>query len=228
MYYTVHWNALKQLEQNNPINILLPNSWNCFPICLAKVESFGPISRDDRHLPGRHQQHQKKDTNMAATQDMPPPGGFPSTIRYARYLPSRGPSGALILTGTLAITGYGWYWLSKSHAERRELRREKAWSRIALVPFLQAETDRDLVRRLQGAKNREAQVMSNVKDWAPLDLKAPVQGLGKRGSRDSEAAEPVYHTKAYVAPSVLFLPPTTTIGAQWWRGTKLFSKVFYL
>ncbi|KAF5322789.1 hypothetical protein D9619_000608 [Psilocybe cf. subviscida] len=47
----------------------------------------------------------------------------------------------------------------------RELEREKAWSRIHLVPMLLAEADRDEYRRTEASKAREAEVMKNVKGW---------------------------------------------------------------
>jgi hypothetical protein len=50
-------------------------------------------------------------------QDMPP--HMPQTIRYKRYLPNRGPSGAVIFLSAFAVMGYGWYWVAKSNAERR-------------------------------------------------------------------------------------------------------------
>ncbi|KAJ3086955.1 hypothetical protein HK102_012108 [Quaeritorhiza haematococci] len=157
-------------------------------------------------------------------QDLPPPGGFPETIRYQRYLPKRGPSGLTMFVAMFGIMGYGWYWVAKSNAERRELRREKAWARINLVPLLQAETDRDLVRRLEAAKRREAEIMQDVPDWQAMDLKAKVPGIGKYGAKDPNAAEPVYHTDRYVQPNLVFIPPEDKVPAQWWRGTKVFLR----
>jgi NADH dehydrogenase (ubiquinone) 1 alpha subcomplex subunit 13 len=52
-------------------------------------------------------------------QDLPPEGGFPGTIRYQRYLPSRGPSGLVLFSGMLGIMAYGWYWLSLTNQEKR-------------------------------------------------------------------------------------------------------------
>jgi NADH dehydrogenase (ubiquinone) 1 alpha subcomplex subunit 13 len=46
-----------------------------------------------------------------------------------------------------------------------ELQREKLWTRIHLIPLLQAETDRDNYRREQGIKADEARVMQNVEGW---------------------------------------------------------------
>ena len=47
----------------------------------------------------------------------------------------------------------------------RELQREKAWSRIHLVPLLMAESDRDTYRRQQAALAREKEIMKDVKGW---------------------------------------------------------------
>ncbi len=40
-------------------------------------------------------------------QDLPPQGGFPSQFNYKRNLPSRGPSGALLLAGVTGIILFG-------------------------------------------------------------------------------------------------------------------------
>ena len=47
----------------------------------------------------------------------------------------------------------------------RELRREKVWSRLHLVPLLLAEGDRDAYRRRLAALEREKEIMKDVKDW---------------------------------------------------------------
>ena len=60
-----------------------------------------------------------------------------------------------------------------------ELAREKMWSRIYLIPVLQAEEDRDLVRRYYADKAREKALL---------------------GSETS-----VYHSDRYVALPVLLL-----------------------
>ncbi|KAJ3100778.1 hypothetical protein HDU97_001949 [Phlyctochytrium planicorne] len=165
------------------------------------------------------------DARAAIRQDMPPSGGF-ETVQFKRILPGRGPSGLVIILGTFGVMAYGWHWLSQSNAERRELRREKAWSRISLVPLLQAETDRDLVRRLESVRGQEAEIMKNVEGWKPMDLKAPVRGVGKQGSLDYHQAEPVYHTERHVKPTFIFLPDELghRIDPQWWRGSKMFIK----
>ena len=49
--------------------------------------------------------------------------------------------------------------------EKRELQRERLWSRIYLTPLLQAESDRDNYRRRVAGRAREAEIMKDVKDW---------------------------------------------------------------
>ncbi|KIL00515.1 hypothetical protein PAXRUDRAFT_29762 [Paxillus rubicundulus Ve08.2h10] len=97
---------------------------------------------------------------------MPPPGGF-EAVKYKRNLPFRGPGGLAILGAVAAVCAYGFYRVGKGNLERRELQREKVWSRIHLVPLLLAEGDRDAFRRQQAALEREKEIMKEVKDWEP-------------------------------------------------------------
>ncbi|KAJ1896229.1 hypothetical protein GGI01_002716 [Coemansia sp. RSA 376] len=97
-------------------------------------------------------------------QDMPPKGGF-SSIRYERRLPKRGPSGVAMFAICGAVMGYGWYRLYLGLDERRELDREKIWSRIHLTPMLLAETDRDEYRRNHAAVEREREIMKDIPGW---------------------------------------------------------------
>lgn len=46
-----------------------------------------------------------------------------------------------------------------------ELGREKIWARLHLTPLLEAESDRDLVRRQLAAEERERVLMTDVKGW---------------------------------------------------------------
>lgn len=47
----------------------------------------------------------------------------------------------------------------------RELKRERAWSRINLIPLLMAESDRDVYRRDQANLKREKEIMKDVDGW---------------------------------------------------------------
>ena len=47
----------------------------------------------------------------------------------------------------------------------RELKRENAWSRIHLIPLLEAENDRDKYRRAVAEKTVEGAIMQRHKGW---------------------------------------------------------------
>ena len=46
-----------------------------------------------------------------------------------------------------------------------ELKRERAWSRIHLIPVLMAEADRDAYRRHEALVAREKEIMKDVPGW---------------------------------------------------------------
>lgn len=54
---------------------------------------------------------------------------------------------------------YGWYKLTIGIHEQHELAREKMWARIHLTPMLQAEEDRDQLRRYLADQAREKELM---------------------------------------------------------------------
>lgn len=60
---------------------------------------------------------------------------------------------------------------------RRELQREKAWSRIHLVPLLLAESDRDVYRRDYAALEREREIMKDVPGWEVRFCSPPLYHL---------------------------------------------------
>ncbi|EJT75400.1 hypothetical protein GGTG_05337 [Gaeumannomyces tritici R3-111a-1] len=91
-------------------------------------------------------------------QDMPPVGGY-GAVQYKRNLPSPGFRGAQLLVGVGLVMTYGWYKLAKGMREQNELAREKMWARIHLIPVLQAEEDRDLVRRHLADQARERELL---------------------------------------------------------------------
>ncbi|ORX37617.1 GRIM-19 protein [Kockovaella imperatae] len=118
------------------------------------------------------------------TQDMPPKGGY-ANVPYKRNLPVRGVSGAVIMGTTALICSYGFYKMGQANIEKRELEREKKWSRIWLLPLLQAEMDRDIYRREQAALAREKIIMSDVPGW--------------------EAGKSVYNTQRYVPKQIVVM-----------------------
>lgn len=82
--------------------------------------------------------------DMPIVQDGPPPGGFPA-VRYARRVPSTGPSGLTLFAVTGSLMMWGLYQVGQSNKERRAVKAEGLEARVALLPFLQAEEDRRCV-----------------------------------------------------------------------------------
>ncbi|EXU97538.1 hypothetical protein MHUMG1_08685 [Metarhizium humberi] len=97
-------------------------------------------------------------------QDMPPRGGY-EPVQYKRNLPAKGFRPGILLLGVGAVMGFGWYKLiggirEAKHADwNSELAREKMWARINLIPLLQAEEDRDQVRRYWADQKREKELL---------------------------------------------------------------------
>ncbi|XDG04769.1 hypothetical protein ABKA04_004384 [Annulohypoxylon sp. FPYF3050] len=83
-----------------------------------------------------------------------------------------------------AVMLYGFYKLGKGNKEQNELAREKLWSRIHLIPLLQAEEDRDQVRRYLADQAREKELVGeNMK---------------------------VYHSDRFVRPTYAVTPSNVT------------------
>jgi hypothetical protein len=57
---------------------------------------------------------------------------------------------------------YGWRQVFLGQREKHELAREKMWARIHLTPLLQAEEDRDQVRRHLADLERERELLGGV------------------------------------------------------------------
>jgi len=94
-------------------------------------------------------------------QDMPPVGGY-RPVQFKRNLPGRGirPAWYMVGCGAIMLWGLGRY--GRGVDEFNELAREKMWARIHLIPVLQAEEDRDQVRRYLADQEREKQLLGKV------------------------------------------------------------------
>jgi NADH dehydrogenase (ubiquinone) 1 alpha subcomplex subunit 13 len=79
-----------------------------------------------------------------------------------RNIPIRGLKPIWYMVGVLAIMGYGWRKVFVGGREKNELAREKMWSRIYLTPLLQAEEDRDQVRRYYADQAREKELLGTT------------------------------------------------------------------
>ncbi|KAK3690981.1 hypothetical protein LTR37_018934 [Vermiconidia calcicola] len=91
-------------------------------------------------------------------QDMPPMGGY-EPVQYRRNLPVRGFRPATYLFAIAGVMTYGFYRMGQGIREQNELAREKMWSRIHLIPMLQAEEDRDQVRRYYSQQAMEKELL---------------------------------------------------------------------
>lgn len=56
---------------------------------------------------------------------------------------------------------YGWRQIFIGQREKHEMAREKMWARIHLIPLLQAEEDRDQVRRYYADLAREKELLGS-------------------------------------------------------------------
>ncbi|KAG8936730.1 hypothetical protein FRC02_012012 [Tulasnella sp. 418] len=139
-------------------------------------------------------------------QDLPPPGGF-EAIKYKRSLPFRGPGGWAILGGVTLFCGIGFYRLGQGNLERRELKREKAWSRLHLVPMLLAEGDRDAYRREQAALAREKEIMKDVKGWENAVERTK---HGEEDVRDVHEEDPISKRKKSFLAHLQYIPPISS------------------
>lgn len=76
--------------------------------------------------------------------------------------------------------GIGFFIVGRHNQHRREVRKEKLNVRIFLLPLLQAEYDRRVLKSLKKADEEEAAIMKDVPGWV--------------------VGEKVYHTEAWVPP----------------------------
>ncbi|XP_035525950.1 NADH dehydrogenase [ubiquinone] 1 alpha subcomplex subunit 13 isoform X2 [Morone saxatilis] len=81
----------------------------------------------------------------------------------------------------IGIMMFGYWRLFKWNRERRRLQIEDMEARIALMPLLQAEEDRRVLRMMKENLEEEAVLMKNVPGW--------------------KVGESVFHTDRWVAPT---------------------------
>ncbi|KAM6294857.1 NADH dehydrogenase [ubiquinone] 1 alpha subcomplex subunit 13 [Aegotheles albertisi] len=126
-------------------------------------------------------------------QDMAPPGGY-GPIDYKRHLPRRGFSGYSLFALGVGSLLLGYYTLIKWNRERRRLLIEDLEARIAVMPLLQAESDRRTLRLLRQNLDEEAKIMKDVPGW--------------------KVGESLFHTDRWVPPTLdelYYLRPTSEL-----------------
>ncbi|XP_037537633.1 NADH dehydrogenase [ubiquinone] 1 alpha subcomplex subunit 13 [Nematolebias whitei] len=114
-------------------------------------------------------------------QDMPPKGGY-APFDYKRNLPTRGISGSILVSIILGITAVGYWRVFKWNRERRRLTIEDMETRIALMPLMHAERDRNVLRMMRENLEEEAIIMKDVPGW--------------------KVGETVFHADRWVTPMV--------------------------
>lgn len=141
----LHTQTLTHLHTQTPTH---PNT-SALPLQGGK-KGKNHMKADDE---SKQSQYSEPKHHEKMPQDLPPAAGY-SPVQWKRNLPSRGfrPKVFLLIIGS--IVGWGWYRAIAGIQERRELTREKMWTRIHLMPLLIAEQDRDNVRRVYADKQR--------------------------------------------------------------------------
>ncbi|CAB4006479.1 Hypothetical predicted protein [Paramuricea clavata] len=115
----------------------------------------------------------------AFKQEMPPRGGYAS-INIARNLKTRGPSGFMtFVLGTGIMLG-GFLVVKYGNNKRRTLKMERQEAKVSLIPLIQAEQDRNMIRQMKENMETEEAIMKHVKGW--------------------KVGESVYHNERWVTP----------------------------
>ncbi|KAL2469558.1 NADH dehydrogenase [ubiquinone] 1 alpha subcomplex subunit 13-B [Abeliophyllum distichum] len=124
--------------------------------------------------------------DMPVLQDGPPPGGF-APVRFARRIPTKGPSAMAIFLAALGAFSWGMYQVGKGNKIRRALKEEKYAARRAILPMLQAEEDERFVKEWKKYLEEEAKIMKDVPGW--------------------KVGENVYHSGRWMPPATGELRP---------------------
>ncbi|XP_053406290.1 NADH dehydrogenase [ubiquinone] 1 alpha subcomplex subunit 13-like [Mercenaria mercenaria] len=96
-------------------------------------------------------------------QDRAPPGGY-KDIDWTRVTRKR-VSGVKILGGILAMKAVGFTWLYFVQKKQRLEWVEEYDSRVALVPFITAESDRLNLKQFMNMRAEEKDIMKDIPNW---------------------------------------------------------------
>eukprot|EP00640_Fibrocapsa_japonica_P004799 CAMPEP_0113937174 /NCGR_PEP_ID=MMETSP1339-20121228/3860_1 /TAXON_ID=94617 /ORGANISM="Fibrocapsa japonica" /LENGTH=133 /DNA_ID=CAMNT_0000939849 /DNA_START=87 /DNA_END=485 /DNA_ORIENTATION=- /assembly_acc=CAM_ASM_000762 len=100
-------------------------------------------------------------------QDIAPPGGYPN-LDVRAISRTRGPSGWAMFAGMTAFIGYGFYKMGQHNIKRREVKWERKFMRMAIMPYLQAEGDRNFLVDKEILDNKEKEIMRFYdENWDP-------------------------------------------------------------
>ncbi len=110
-------------------------------------------------------------------QDLPPPGGYPE-FRFSRALRNGGPPGWALWLGGVGVVAYGFSTVIRGNRRRNAMKRENREARYCILPYLQAEWDRNYVEEKKSKDEIEERIMGHVDGWkvgeSVLKAKDPV------------------------------------------------------
>ena len=87
-------------------------------------------------------------------------------MRYARRIPSTGPTGLAFFGAYMGAMVYGFYQIGQGNKRRKGLKMEKLQARAALIPFLQAEEDRRYMK--VGRRHRAERAQKSPRVFFPF------------------------------------------------------------
>merc|ERR1712183_849980 len=98
-------------------------------------------------------------------QDIAPAGGYKKIVT-GRNIPVRIPlSGVKLGLAVGAVTALGWYNVYYGLKQVRVMKRERTIAELSITPLLQAEKDREYLRKMVADLEEEALIMADVPGW---------------------------------------------------------------
>merc|ERR1712179_13692 len=99
-------------------------------------------------------------------QELPPAGGF-QRIEWKKQPSFKKVNGFRLLALALAVKAGGYYMYLRDCAKRSERELEQNDARIAISPFILAESDRGYMKFLRSTREEEEVLMKDVPNWRP-------------------------------------------------------------
>jgi hypothetical protein len=111
---------------------------------------------------------------------------FPEITRHTRVIP-RGISGVSMFMIAAVVVVYGHWKVAQGYKKRMDIKHQRNMERITLIPFLQAESDRDYLRSRRELLELEEKYCKDIPGWV--------------------VGEGVYNTR--------WMPPFSQPGGKW-------------
>lgn len=84
---------------------------------------------------------------------------------HERFFRTRGPKSWQLWAGLVVTTIYGFNMIGYTNRETAKIKLSERESRYNMVPFLQAEADREYAYRERISDAKEAEIMKDVPGW---------------------------------------------------------------